>query len=268
MLTSLNIITPEYKNGFLKFFNKIRCDSINYELLRSYPYELRRVTYTSRSGKLKPNKLYKLIGKDSLVLADESARLPNGITRFCDNRFSERLCVNMALEILRGINDPTELRLGIYDPEAVAADFMLEALKLCRSPIAVTYDYLPYDRIRRIALEQLGAAAIITINAKELKNCDFIIAPTRISMFIPIKREAVVLTAGKPYVRLGGLVYHSYDVALPPAVEKIRPSELSAEYFGSAVYSLYRQYKLGSLVPYQCTGNNGKQTVKSLCEMF
>lgn len=264
MLTSLNIITPEYKNGLLNFTNKIRGDSVYEELLQSGQIGLRRVTYISRSGKLKPKKLYKHLGKEAVVLADEGARLPCGITRFYDNSFSERLCVNMALGILGNIGDPTELRLGIYDPGAVAADFLLEALKLCRSPIAVTYDYLPYDRVRRIALEKLGAAAIITKNTKELKDCDLIIAPTRISAYVPVQKDAVVLTAGEPYIRLGGSVYHGYDVTLPPELEEIRPPELSAEYFGSAVYSLCRQYRLGSLVPDRCIGKNNSLTIKKL----
>ena len=268
MLTSLNIITPEYKNGFIKLINKLRGDGIGDELLRLGRFELRRITYISRSGKVKPKKLYKYLGKDAVVLADEGARLPGGITRFCDNSFSERLCVNMALEILRNIPDPTELRLGMYDPGAVAADFLLEALRLCRSPVAVTYDFLPYDRVRRLALAQLGAAAVITKSARELKGCDFIVAPSRISAYIPVKKDAIVLTAGEPYIRLCGSVYHSYDVTLPPEIEKLRPPELCAEYFGSAVYSLYRQYRLGSLVPNLCAGKNGSLTVRGFAKMF
>ena len=93
-------------------------------------------------------------------------------------------------------------------------------------------------------------------------------APSRISAYIPVKKDAIVLTAGEPYIRLCGSVYHSYDVALPPEIEKLKPPELSAEYFGSAVYSLYRQYRLGSLVPNLCAGKNGSLTVRGFAKMF
>ena len=63
---------------------------------------------------------------------------------------------------------------------------------------------------------------------------------------------------------IGGSVYHGYDVTLPPELEEIRPPELSAEYFGSAVYSLCRQYRLGSLVPDRCIGKNNSLTIKKL----
>jgi hypothetical protein len=57
-------------------------------------------------------------------------------------------------------------------------------------------------------------------------------------------------------------------VTLPPEIEKLRPPELCAEYFGSAVYSLYGQYRLGSLVPNLCAGKNGSLTVREFAKMF
>ncbi|MBQ2093696.1 MAG: hypothetical protein II190_03840, partial [Ruminococcus sp.] len=74
------------------------------------------------------------------------------------------------------------------------------------------------------------------------------------------------LTAGKPYVRLFGEIYHSYAVTLPEIFEKLKPDGLSAEYFGSALYTLCGFYQLGSLVPLSCYGETGGQTVKSLAE--
>ncbi len=257
MITSLNIITPEYSNGFIKAIRKIRGDSIRDEIHKNESVTVRRVTYICRGVKIKPNKLYKSIGSEAVVLTDENARLPDGITRFCSNRFSQRLCVNTALSILKTCKNISTLKLGIYDPEAVEPDFLLEALRLCRSPAAVTYDLLPYDRIRRTALAELGASAVITRNSNELSKCDFIVAPTRISAYIPIKSDAVVLTVGEPYIKLSGKIYHKYSINLPKELEKLRPPELSAEYFGSALYSMCGFYRLGGITPICAYGNCG-----------
>ena len=265
MLTSLNIIAPEYKNAFAGAIGRLRGDSITEEITRG-AVGLRRITYIKRGAEPKPNKLYKRLGKNAVVLCSESTRLPEGITRFCSDSFSGRLCVNMALETLRRLDSPEELRLGIYDPEAAEADFLFEALKLCRSPVAVTCDILPYDRIRRLALELLGASAMITRNTRELGDCDLIVAPTRICVPLPIKRSAVVLTAGAPYVGLSGRIYGSYEPILPEPLERLRPPELGAEYFGSALYTLCGMFRLGSLVPTGCVSLDGRdrQTVESL----
>lgn len=265
MLTSLNVIPYDNKNKFIKIFNSIRGDRITSRVVRGC-IEVNQLTYYSRSGKIKPGKLLRALGGEKIILADEGAVLPESVTRFCSNSFSERLCVNMALGVLRKMKNPADLRLGIFDPEAHSPDLLFEALKLCRNPVAVTFDLLPYDRIRRIALSELGASAVITRRTSELLNCDFVIAPTKICAFIPIKKNAILLTAGKPYVRLSGELYHSYAVTLPAEFERIKPEGLSAEYFGSALYTLCGFYQLGSLMPLSCYGESGGQTVKSLAE--
>ena len=268
MLTSLNVIPFDNKNKFIKIFNSIRGDKVKSAVVRSGGIAVNQLTYYSRSGKLKPSKLYRAAGNEKLILADENVAMPEGLTRFCSNNFSERLCVNMALGVLRKIKNPLDLKLGIFDPEAHSPDLLFEALKLCRNPVAVTFDLLPYDRIRRMALSELGASAVITRRTSELLNCDFVVAPTKICAYIPIKKNAVLLTAGKPYVRLFGEIYHSYAVTLPEVFEKLKPDGLSAEYFGSALYTLCGFYQLGSLVPLSCYGKTGGQTVKSLAEIF
>lgn len=266
MLTSLNVISFKNKSKFIKIINNLCGDKLKSAVVRGGGIAINQLTYYSRSGKIKPNKLYRAAGDEEIILADENIILPEGITRFSSNKFSERLCVNMALGALRKMKNPADLRLGIFDPEAHSPDLLFEALKLCRNPVAVTFDTLPYDRIRRIALSELGASAVITRRTSELMNCDLIIAPTKICAYIPIKKNAILLTAGKPYVILPGKVYHSYAVTLPEVFEKLNPEGLSAEYFGSALYSLCGFYQLGSLVPLSCYGETGGQTVKSLAE--
>ena len=268
MLTSLNVIPFNNKNKFIKALNNIRGDKIKSAVVRGGGITINQLTYYSRSGKIKPNKLLRATGDETILLAAENVILPEGITRFSSNRFSERLCVNMALGTLRRMKNPEDLTLGIFDPEAHSPDLLFEALKLCRNPVAVTFDLLPYDRIRRIALSKLGASAVITRQTSELINCDFIIAPTKICAYIPIKKNAVLLTASKPYIRLFGDIYYGYTVNLPAEFDRIKPDGLSAEYFGSAMYTLCGFYQLGSLVPLSCYGESGGQTVSSLAELF
>ena len=264
MLTSLNIITPSPKCGLTRALFRLRGDSVAEEIIAGKGFSLRRITYTCRSGRVKPKKLYKRLGKNALVLAPDGCALPGGIRRFCSNSFSQRLCVNMALGALRLAKNAAGLRLGIYDPEAVAPDFLLEALRLCRSPVAVTYDALPYEEIKRRALDELGASAIITRSSGELKNCDLIVAPTKIGAYLPVKSSAVVLTAGEPYIRLPGRIYYKYSLNLPPELERLIPPELDAEYFCSALYSLRSFYNLGSAVPASCRGKNACLTPAAL----
>lgn len=268
MLTSVNIISQKPNNEFTRFLYRLRGDSVSENIVSSGSLSVRQLTYTCRSGKVKAQKLYKRLGQNALVLAPKCAGLPDGIIRFNSNAFSQRLCVNMALEALRSAENTADLRLGIFDPEAVAPDFLLEALRLCRSPVAVTYDPLPYEEIRRRALDELGASAVITRGTNELKNCDFIVAPARIGAYLPIKSTAVVLTAGEPYIKLPGRIYFRYTLNLPENIERLRPKELDAEYFCSALYTLCSMYSLGSAVPMSCVGRNTSQTVGSLSNMI
>lgn len=232
MLTSFDLVVPKHNNIFLKILG----GKVRVEYNKCGDLALKRVIYISPDGKIRPKKLYKFINKGETVLANEGVTLPDGVIRYCNNRFSEKLCVNYALDVLRNMENPAELKLGIYDPDGNSPELLFEALKLVRSPLTVTYNLLPYDRVRYRALRELGASALITHNTNELYNCDFIAAPTRISAYIPVKDSAVLLTAGKPYIKLGGRITYKYDVELPPEIEAIRPPELGREYFGSAFF--------------------------------
>ena len=176
--------------------------------------------------------------------------------------------VNMALETLRNCQHSTELRLGIYDPTAIAADFLLHALEFCVNPVIITKNHTPYRLARERALNELGAAVSLTTRIEDLAQCDFVIAPSRIHEPLPLRSTAIVLTSGEPKPSVDGEIYYSYSFRMPNGFASLKPAELSEEYFCSALYTLGEQYALGSIVPLTCNGKTGAQTVKSLSNLL
>lgn len=243
-----------------------RRDKIIAEQQTSLSVTLNKLTYICKGGRINTKRLNRKLGGKS-VITPKDVVLPEGCDfyRFNSNAFSKRLCANMALEVLRRLDNSKDLQLGIYDPEAQAPDLMLESLKICRQPVAVTCDLLPYRQIGQRALYELGASAIITRSVSELERCDLIIAPTEILIPLPIKSNAIVLTAGAPKVALSGRIYPRYTLSLPKELESIKPDGLDTEYFCSALYSLCGLYPLGSAVPLSCRNAADSQTVDSLC---
>ena len=271
MLTAFSVKLPPKAEGFKKLTNKLHRDKVETQILRARGVSLRHITYTSYSGEVRLDKTDSVVGahRDRL-LCSEKLVFPHtsGYRRFESSSFSARLCVNMALETLRECCRSEELRIGIYDPCAAAADFLPQALEFCVDPVIITQNYPLYQLARERALEELGAAVNLTKNLAELEKCDFIIAPARIHETMPLNPSATVLTVGEPDAPLNGEIYFSYSFRMPNGFADIKPPELSEEYFCSALYTLGAQYELGTIVPLSCNGKTGAQTVKSLSNLL
>lgn len=271
MITALSVRIPEKSEGLKKIANKLRRDKVEIKISRARGVTLKHITYTSFSGEVRLDRADKIIGEHrNRLLCSEKLIFPpmSGYRRFESQSFSSRLCANMALEVLKEFEHSADLCLGIYDPRAVAADFMLKSLEYCSNPVALSYNHEPYALARERALDELGASVTVTKNVSELDRCDFIVAPANISEHLPIKAKAVILTVGEPSVPIGGEWYGNYCFRMPNGFDAIKPRELSEEYFCSALYTLGAQYELGSIVPLSCTGKSGSQTVKSLCKLL
>ena len=271
MITALSVRIPESGEGIKKFANKLRRDKVEIKINRARGVALKHITYTSFSGEVRLDRADRIIGEQrSQLLCSDKLIFPHrsGYRRFESQSFSSRLCANMALAVLKEFGQSADLRLGIYDPRAVAADFMLKSLEYCSNPIAVSYNHEPYTLARERALDELGASVTVTKNISELDKCDFIVAPANISERLPAKANTVILTVGDPSVPIGGECYGSYCFRMPNGFDTIKPHELSEEYFCSALYTLGAQYELGSIIPLSCTGKSGSQTVKSLCKLL
>ena len=271
MLTALSVNIPERAEGFRRLANRLRRDKVEVQVSRARGVSLRHITYTSYSGEVRLDRADRIIGAQrSQLLCSEKLIFPmrSGYRRFFSRSFSSRLCTNMALEALRLCPTAADLRCGIYDPKGVASDYLLHSLNYCVNPVVIEGDNGIYSLAGERALTELGAPVTVTRNLSELERCDFVLAPSGINAPLPLKPEAVVLTAGEPSTQINGEVYYSYSFRMPNGFDALKPDELSEEYFCSALYTLGAQYELGSIVPQSCVGKCGSQTVNSLAELL
>lgn len=266
MIAALDIEYDEKGRGFTRIINKIKRDKITVELRRGRGICLLYVTYTSYNGKVNLDKLSGIVGSQRRrILCESRLEFPKNsdFIRFESNAFKIRLCTNMAYQILK-MSNGNGINLGIYDPQAVICDFMLNALEYCQNVTVVTDESKMYYTQLNRALDELGATAVITSNSDELGNCNLIIAPQSISTEISLKSSAIVLTTQKPTQPVQGLVYYDYHFKMPSSLAQIKPDTLSDEYFCSALYTLENQYELGAITPNLCSDGINSQTIPSI----
>ena len=268
MLTSLSVKFPEKGKGLKKLANKLRKDSVNVEIKRARGVSIKQITYTSYSGRIMLDKADSVIGAQrSRLLCSEKLKFPenSGYGRFYSTDFSARLCTNMALGVLCECKNPEKLRVGIYDLDGDSHNFLFHILGFCSEVTVVTQNSEPYRYELDRAMEELGASAVITKNADDLSECDFIVAPTPIEDTLHLKDTAIVLTVERPKVQINGFAYYKYYLKMPNGFDLLKPQECDEEYFCSALYTLASQYELGSIIPTLCRNDQTTQTVKSLC---
>lgn len=271
MITMLSVSVPEPKKGIVGIAKKLKKDKLNVEIKRARGVSLKHITYTSYNGRVCLDKASRIIGAQrTQLLCSEKLSFPlqSGYRRFKSDVFSARLCTNMALELLKSCKCSPSLRVGIYDKQAVACDTLLGVLEYCSNAVVVTQNSKPYYFTAQRALDELGAAAVITKSVSELRECDLVIAPCAIDEALPLNAEAILLTVSCPKVKTGAQEYYRYNFRMPNGFDLIKPEELDEEYFCSALYTLGSQYELGSIVPLSCRNENISQTIRSLCAEF
>lgn len=268
MITALSVQFPKKSEGIKRYLNKLRRDRVEVEIDSARGVAVKHITYTSFSGELRLDKTREAIGSQrDRLLCSERIIFPHrsGFRRFSSTSFSARLCTNLALKVLSMLKNPEELHLGIYDPEAVATDFLLKALPYCRIPKVVTENIMSYSLAAKRALDEQGAAVFLCKSTDELKDCDLVVAPTRLFEPLPVKESCVVLCVGGG---AGENCYGKYSFKMPNGFEKLKPTELDEEYFCSALYILGAQYELGSIVPLSASNKSRSQTAASLAEYY
>lgn len=268
MITALCVKVPEKKKGISKLINHFRNDKVDVEIKSARGVSLKKITYTSYSGKIKLDKTDHIIGAQrSRLLCSDKLRFPedSGYRRFYSTEFSARLCTNMALSILKEFKYPEKIKVGIYDPDGDSHDFLFHVLNLCSDVTVVTNNGEAYQYELDRAMDELGASAIVTKNTDDLSKCELVVAPCVIEEKLPLKSDTLVMTVENPKVPTSGLVYYKYYLKMPNGFDSIKPQELEEDYFCSALYTLAFQYELGSIVPTLCRNFSTSQTVKSLC---
>lgn len=267
MITALCLKTAEQTKGIKKLINKLRPDIVKTEIKSARGVTLKEITYISYNGKLHLEKIDEAIGANrNRLLCSEKLSFPEncGYRRFSSNDFTARLCANIAVSVLEFLEDNSDVKVGIYDPDGDSHDVLLSTLRYCSSVTVVTdYPDSFYCELNR-ALDEMGASAVITKNRLDLADVDLVIAPCIIDERLPVRSNSLVLTAGLPTAPQNGLIYYKYSVRIPNGFNEIRPKYFDEVYFCSALYTLAGQYELGSMVPTACRSYSSSQTVASL----
>lgn len=267
MITALNVEVPDKGRGIIRLINSLKRDKYEISLNRARGVCLKKINVRTYSGRVKLDKLDCILGANHKnILCPDNIKFPieSGFHKFESDIFASRLCTNMGLEILRNCHFTDDIHLGIYDTNGNSADFLLYALKYCSNITIITNAREIYSEQLDRAMNELGATAVISDKDEDLTDCNFIIAPEIINHTLPIKSESVVLTNRKPSAYISASVYYNYIFKVPNGFDKIKPAELSDEYFCSALYILENQYELGSIIPKMCCNSSVSQTVKSL----
>lgn len=271
MLTALSVRVPEKREKWSGWRQRLRRDRVEVETRQARGVTLRHVTYTSYSGQLRLDKLDSAVGarRDGLLCSDKLIfPRQSGYRRFSSTAFSSRLCTNFALSILQACKNAGRLRVALYDPAAYCADYLFSLLEICADVTVVTSCFEPYFYVADRALNELGAAALVTKNRGELKNRDVIIAPRPVAEAISVEKTALVFTVARPCGQIGGTVFDRYQFRMPNGFAQLKPAELSEEYFCSALYTLGAQYELGSIVPLSAAGSGGERDLKTLANLL
>ena len=270
-MTALSVRIPEQKRGLRGWAERLRGGRVEVRVSHARGVTLRHVIYTSYSGMVKLEKADEAIGmqRDRLLCSDKLEFPPrSGYKRFCSNAFAARLCTNFALSLLELCSQAAGLRTAIYDPVACCADLLPFVLERCGDVSVVTDRFAPYYDAADCALEELGAAAVITRRRETLRGCALIIAPCAVEEPLPVGADAVTLTVCRPKEALGGSVFWHYRFRTPNGFADIKPDELSEEYFCSALYTLGAQYELGSIVPPAAQGAGESCDLKTLAKVL
>lgn len=251
---------------------KIMCNSLKVRLGGDNDIRIRYLEYTCRNGRVNWRKIAKK-AEDSracIVCAEKAEPdKDSGVAFFEPLELRQRLCANMALEVLEIMKDvPKGLRVGLYDPRGEFSDLCEHLLRFTADFTVVTHNKDLYIRHSRVLLEEQGVVLCVCTKISALSRCGLIIAPTVISEAFSPMTKAVVLTLRRPAVSLGCRVYYRYSLSLPKEFEQFRPQDIPAEIFGGALYSLCSVYEVGSCVPYVCAGDTDTQTTLSLRKYF
>ncbi len=268
MLTALSVRIPEQPSGVRRLAHRLRRDKVKITFRRARGVTLKHVTYISYSGQVRLEKTDSVIGiQRSRLLCADNLIFPHnsGYRRFSSRSFKQRLCTNTALAVLKALPPDAALRLGIADIYGGFPEFMLKALRCCGDVTVLTRGGEVYAEAQELALNELGASAVITSRPEDLRGCDLVVAPDSGCVLPDLGENTVVLAVEPPSRERSEQWYYSYKIQVPGGFDGIKPEELDGEYFCSALYTLGEQYELGSMVPERVGGSGRTRTIETLC---
>ena len=240
MLTALTVKKHERRKGMKGLVDRLKRDRAVVQVKRARGVYLKQITYISYGRK----------------------------PRFENSDFTARLCTNLAICLLSMCDFAEKLKIGIYDPDGRDSEFLKYVMKYSSDVTVVTNSPDVYYDENELIMENMGACATVTKRTEELELCQLIIAPRTIENTFSSNDKTLILTNGRPKAEVLGEIYYKYYFKMPNGFDRIKLQEIETEYFCSALYSLGRQYSLGSIVPTMCSNFSTSQTVKSLYAQF
>lgn len=262
MLTFLSVEKPE-KKRFFYLKNKI-----SLELKSAGGIDVKHIRYIHRCGKIRYDKIRKLCGDEAgRLLTKEDLSLPEdrGFRRFYCDELKVRLCLNMAIAVLKDLKAFTEkINVAIYDPDGRIADGAGVLLRYTRGLTAVSRMTGMYSAEAERVMAESGAVLNVSKRMKSLTNSQLIVAPIKLNCVLPVDKQAVILTVSPPSVSQRCGVYYKYYFNLSEELIKLLPDGFDAEYLASALYTLCGRYDLGSTVPQAVKGDGTAHTLVSL----
>ncbi len=268
MLTVLSIDKREPKGRMGAILKKLPINSLKISERTGQGITLNHIEYISRNGRIDWSRICRAAkeGRVNLVCGGCEEIPPDcGIVPFVPAALRQRLCGNMALEILELMKEmPPKLRIGLYDPWGDFCDLAEHILRFTSDFVVITKNVGLYTEQAGRLLCETGAVLSISRNICTLSGCGLIISPDRIDEKFTPMSKAVLLTSREPCVPLACRVYSRYSFRLPVEYEALRPEDTDTELFGGALYSLCSVYSLGSVVPFVCISHADTQTTLSL----
>ena len=270
MLTALHIKKKEHKNAVAKLFYSLLPDRIKCDTKRAEKVRLRTITYISHRDKVNFSKIDALVkAQRNRLLCDENVELPEhlGYKRFCDIEYKKRLCTNLALELLRECKS-LNLSVGLVDIEGDFSLYPKYLLKYCDSLRIVTHDIRHYSDVCEELLYDTGVSVVLSRSFDVLKNCDLVIAVSKMDFSVKLGDIALLLCVEKPRFKTSYTTVFDYGVNMPSGLRNLCTEGLSDTYIMSALYSLCTLYELGAYVPNLCVSQNCVHTLASLKNMM
>ncbi len=268
MLTVLNVEKRIPRGKWRGAFEKLSVNTLKVTRVNEQGISVDYINYICRNGRVDWRRISNKAkdGRINLIYTGkEEVPVDCGIVTFVPAALRQRLCGNMALEVLKLMERiPRQLKVGVYDPWGDFSDLAEYLLKYVPDVVVVTKNVGLYTEQAQRILEETGAVLGVKRNVSALSACGLIVSPDRVDEKFTPMTKAVVLTSREPCVSLGCRVYYRYDFRLPAEFESLRIKETDAEYFGGALYSLCGVYSLGSVVPFLCVSNTDSQTSLSL----
>ncbi|MBQ6625821.1 MAG: hypothetical protein IIX27_00840 [Ruminococcus sp.] len=267
MLTALHVVNVQYNNVFSRIFSHLLSDKVTVEVREVDALKLRCVTYIKRHKNINVRKLDKAVKsqRNRLLLSDfdvmEELR-PFGYKPFYSSELKRQLCTNTALVLLSLVKNT--VKVGLVDINADYTDFVKYLLKFTDDLTVVTLATKVYTQTANMLLEETGAPIRLSKTADSLSDCDLIIAPKGVEDTKVFKKDALILSDRKLKDNTHKNYVFDYVVELPDSLCGLCPSYLDKTYLASALYSVEKLYRLGSLIPTLVVCENTVHTIASL----